>query len=162
MVAGNVYTALKHVVTGRRCRMERILLHSVCDCGGTIHHRKAKKEFMCLLLLPSAFVNGCGLNVQARSLKLSNFGRGTIRSLAQSWSGWLGAWRVRPTSSQPGSYYQQSDFLSGFAGLLLERLAPEACGSGIPNVRQPAMPINLTWRVASVKLVTAIIALGSG
>jgi len=41
MVAGNVYTALKHVVALRRCRMERILLHSVCDCGGTIHYRKA-------------------------------------------------------------------------------------------------------------------------
>jgi CIC family chloride channel protein len=46
----------------------------------------------------------------------------------------------------------------------VERLAPEACGSGIPSVKATLanVPIKLSWRVAIVKLVTAIIALGSG
>jgi len=60
-----------------------------------------------------------GLDVQsAISPGLSNwFGRGTLsavllKKLEQDEAG-HGSARV-PTSSQPGSYYQQSDFLSGF------------------------------------------------
>jgi len=43
MVAGNVYTALKHVVALAAMPNGTDLLHFVCDCGG-IHHRKAKKK----------------------------------------------------------------------------------------------------------------------
>ncbi len=81
-------------------------------------------------------------------------------------AGWLGAWRVHASHLFPAWFVLPAVGLSfGFlAGLLLERLAPEACGSGIPNVKATLanVPINLTWRVACVKLVTAIIALGSG
>ena len=49
------------------------------------------------------------------------------------------------------------------AGFLIERLAPEASGSGIPQVKATLanIPMRLSWRVAIVKLVSATIALGS-
>jgi CIC family chloride channel protein len=48
--------------------------------------------------------------------------------------------------------------------LLVEQLAPEASGSGIPQVKANLanVPIKLSWRVGSIKLLTAMIALGSG
>ena len=50
------------------------------------------------------------------------------------------------------------------AGWLVQRFAPEAAGSGIPQVKATLanVPLNLSWRVAIVKLFSAIIALGSG
>ena len=52
-------------------------------------------------------------------------------------------------------------FLSGF---LIERLAPEASGSGIPQVKAALgyIPIALNLRVAIVKIASTILALGSG
>ena len=49
-------------------------------------------------------------------------------------------------------------------GWLLQRFAPEACGSGIPSVKASLanVPVNLDWRVAIVKLIASTIALGSG
>ena len=81
-------------------------------------------------------------------------------------SGWLGAWRVHTSHLFSAWIVLPGIGLSfGFlAGLLVERLAPEAGGSGIPHVKATLanVPINLSWRVAGVKLLTSIIALGSG
>ena len=81
-------------------------------------------------------------------------------------SGWLGSWRVQASTIQPawlvlpiigGSF----GFLSG---LLIQRLAPEAVGSGIPDVKATLanVPIKLSWRIGLVKLASASMALGSG
>ena len=50
------------------------------------------------------------------------------------------------------------------AGLLVQRVAPEASGSGIPQVRAALdrVKMPLDWRIAIVKLVGGTIALGSG
>ena len=50
------------------------------------------------------------------------------------------------------------------SGWLICRFAPEAAGSGIPQVKAAlaAVPIALNLRVAAVKMVTVILAVGSG
>ncbi len=79
---------------------------------------------------------------------------------------WLETWRVHTSQVFPAWFVLPAVGLSfGFlAGLLVERLAPEASGSGIPHVKASLanVPNRLSWRVASVKLVSAIIAIGSG
>jgi len=86
--------------------------------------------------------------------------------LLQAGAGWLGAWRVHASHLFPAWIVLPAVGLSfGFlAGLLVERLAPEAAGSGIPHVKAALanVPIQLSLRVAVIKLVSAIIALGSG
>ena len=81
-------------------------------------------------------------------------------------SGWLGAWRVHASTLLPAWILLPAVGL-GFGyltGVLVERLAPEAAGSGIPHVKAALanVPIDLSWRVACVKLFTSILALGSG
>ncbi|MFM7405796.1 MAG: chloride channel protein [Cuspidothrix sp.] len=86
--------------------------------------------------------------------------------LLEQGSGWLGTWRVHTTHIFPGWIALPLIGVSlGFiSGWLVQRLAPEASGSGIPQVKASLanIPIRLSWRVAFVKLITAIIALGSG
>ncbi|WP_373530385.1 chloride channel protein [Nostoc sp.] len=81
-------------------------------------------------------------------------------------SGWLGTWRVHSTDLLPAWLALPAIGLSfGFlAGWLVQRLAPEASGSGIPQVKATLanVPMTLSWRVAGVKLLSAIIAIGSG
>lgn len=81
-------------------------------------------------------------------------------------SGWLGAWRVHASNQFPAWIVLPLVGVSfGFlSGLLVQRLAPEAGGSGIPDVKATLanVPIKLSWRIALVKLVSAIVALGSG
>ncbi len=81
-------------------------------------------------------------------------------------SGWLGTWRVHSTDFLPAWLTLPAIGLSfGFlAGWLVQRLAPEASGSGIPQVKASLanVPMTLSWRVAGVKLLSAIIAIGSG
>jgi CIC family chloride channel protein len=81
-------------------------------------------------------------------------------------SGTLGTWRVHASHLLPPWIALPIIGLCfGYiAGLLVERLAPEASGSGIPHVKASLanIPTNLSWRVASVKLLSAMIALGSG
>lgn len=81
-------------------------------------------------------------------------------------SGALGTWRVHTSHVFPAWVVLPLVGL-GFgvlAGLLVERLAPEASGSGIPQVKASLanIPVKLSWRVAGVKLLSAIIAIGSG
>ena len=82
-------------------------------------------------------------------------------------SGWLGTLRVHAATHFLPAWFvlPAVGLLLGFtSGLLVERLAPEAAGSGIPQVKAALanVPIQLSWRVAGVKLLSAIIALGSG
>ncbi len=81
-------------------------------------------------------------------------------------SGWLGAWRIHASQLfTPWLVLPAVGFSFGFlSGLLIEQLAPEAVGSGIPQVKANLanVPIKLSWRVASIKLITTIFALGSG
>jgi chloride channel protein, CIC family len=52
----------------------------------------------------------------------------------------------------------------GLSGLLVERLAPEAAGSGIPQVKAALgyVPIALDLRVAAVKWLSTCLSLGAG
>ncbi|MEH2208429.1 MAG: chloride channel protein [Nostoc sp.] len=81
-------------------------------------------------------------------------------------SGWLGTWRVHTTHLLPAWLVLPAiGLVLGFlAGWLVDRLAPEAAGSGIPQVKASLanVSVNLSWRVAGVKLLSAIIAIGSG
>ncbi|MCC5647766.1 chloride channel protein [Nostoc sp. CHAB 5824] len=81
-------------------------------------------------------------------------------------SGWLGTWRVHTTHLLPAWLALPAiGLVLGFvAGWLVDRLAPEAYGSGIPQVKATLanVPMALSWRVASIKLLSAIIAIGSG
>ncbi|MBE8971040.1 chloride channel protein, partial [Nostocales cyanobacterium LEGE 12452] len=81
-------------------------------------------------------------------------------------SGWLGTWRVHTTHLLPAWLVLPAiGLVLGFlAGWLVDRLAPEASGSGIPQVKASLanVPVTLSWRVAGVKLFSAIIAIGSG
>ncbi|UZQ52892.1 chloride channel protein [Trichothermofontia sichuanensis B231] len=80
--------------------------------------------------------------------------------------GWLGLWRVR-ASYTFSAYWVLPLFGVGggwLAGVLVERLAPEAAGSGIPQVKMAlaGLPMPLNWRVALVKLVSTVLVVGSG
>ncbi len=79
---------------------------------------------------------------------------------------WLGALRVSCAQIAPKHVVLPIfGLIGGFlSGLLVERVAPEASGSGIPQVKaaldRVRMPLNL--RIALVKLVGGIFAIGSG
>lgn len=80
--------------------------------------------------------------------------------------GWLGTLRVQISGNHlPFVVLPTIGFVFGcVAGFLVERFAPEAAGSGIPHVKAAlaGVPVRLSWRVALVKLVSSVIALGSG
>lgn len=80
--------------------------------------------------------------------------------------GWLGGWRVQLSHQFPAWVVLPLIGLGGglLAGWLIERLAPEAAGSGIPQVKAVLanVPLALNLRVAIVKMVSVIIALGAG
>ena len=81
-------------------------------------------------------------------------------------SGWLGTFRVSTSYVIPAILALPLIGASfGFlAGFLIENLAPEASGSGVPQVKASLanIPMRLSWRVAAVKLVSTILTLGSG
>jgi chloride channel protein, CIC family len=81
-------------------------------------------------------------------------------------SGWLGTWRVHTSHLFPAWIVLPIiglvfGYISGF---LVQRLAPEAAGGGVPQVKASLanIPIKLSWRVAAVKLVSAAFVIGSG
>ncbi|HEY9619347.1 MAG TPA: chloride channel protein [Crinalium sp.] len=80
--------------------------------------------------------------------------------------GWLGGWRVQAASQFPAWLVLPVLGLVGgwLSGWLIERFAPEAAGSGIPQVKAALanVPIPLNLRVATIKLVSVILSLGSG
>ncbi|MGB3613455.1 MAG: chloride channel protein [Elainellaceae cyanobacterium] len=91
---------------------------------------------------------------------------GLTAVLLRQGAGALGAWRIE-LATQP-SYWWALPVIGlvggGMAGLLVETLAPEAAGSGIPQVKMALanMPNRLNLRVALVKLVGVILTMGSG
>ncbi|MBD2005130.1 MULTISPECIES: chloride channel protein [Cyanophyceae] len=80
--------------------------------------------------------------------------------------GALGSWRVHASHFLPAWIVLPAIGVSfGFlSGWLVERQSPEAAGSGIPYVKAALaqFPIALNLRVAIVKLLSSILALGSG
>jgi CIC family chloride channel protein len=80
--------------------------------------------------------------------------------------GWLGTLRVHASIQLPAPVILPLVGLSlgFFCGWLLELLAPESTGSGIPQVKAvlAQFPVALNLRVALVKLVATILAVGSG
>ncbi|WP_309741975.1 chloride channel protein [Chamaesiphon sp. OTE_20_metabat_361] len=79
---------------------------------------------------------------------------------------WLEAWRVDVAGTfSPWLVLPPIGICGGYlSGLLVERLAPEAAGSGIPQVKAALgyFPIALDLRVAVVKWVSTALSLGSG
>lgn len=80
--------------------------------------------------------------------------------------GWLGSWRIQISHEFPAWLVLPLIGLSGgwLSGWLIEQFAPEAAGSGIPQVKAALanVPIALNLRVAIVKLVSVMTALGAG
>jgi CIC family chloride channel protein len=78
----------------------------------------------------------------------------------------LGTWRVKASLLLPaGLLLPVLGMGCGFlAGLLIERVAPETAGSGIPQVKAALayVPITLNLRVAIAKLVGTTLTLASG
>jgi CIC family chloride channel protein len=91
---------------------------------------------------------------------------GLAAVLLKSGIGWLGSWRVQMSHEFP--VWLVLPLMGGFGGLLagwlIEGLAPEAAGSGIPQVKAALanVPIALNLRVAVVKMLSVIITLGAG
>ncbi len=79
---------------------------------------------------------------------------------------WLGEWRVSESFDYPAWLLLPvvGGLGGGLAGLLIEKIAPEAAGSGIPQVKAALahVPIALDLRVAVVKLVSSLLTLSSG
>lgn len=77
---------------------------------------------------------------------------------------WLAWWRTSPTL--PLWFTLPAIGLGGgwLAGWVVQRWAPEAAGSGIPQVKAALgfVPMPLNLRVAVVKLISTLLALGSG
>ncbi|HBL10675.1 MAG TPA: chloride channel protein [Cyanobacteria bacterium UBA11162] len=80
--------------------------------------------------------------------------------------GWLGSWRIEASDLLPPilvlpTFGLVFGLLSGY---LVERLAPEASGSGIPQIKAALalFPIPLDLRVALVKLISTILSLAGG
>lgn len=80
--------------------------------------------------------------------------------------GWLGSWRVATSTLIPAAILLPAVGLFGglLTGFLVERWAPETAGSGIPHVKAALSGVNLSLnlRVALAKLLTTILAVGSG
>ncbi len=80
--------------------------------------------------------------------------------------GWLGGWRIQLTHRWPAWAVLPIVGLVGglLSGWLVERIAPETSGSGIPQVKAVLgkVPVALDLRVALVKLLGGVLALGSG
>ena len=80
--------------------------------------------------------------------------------------GWLGGWRLAGADLLPPIVALPlfGAIGGGLAGILIQRLAPEASGSGIPQVKAALayLPMPLTGRIAFVKLTSTILTLGAG
>jgi CIC family chloride channel protein len=80
--------------------------------------------------------------------------------------GVLGSWRIQSAQALPAFFVLPVIGLSFglLSGLLIEYLAPEATGSGVPQIKAvlARFPMPLDLRVGLVKLVSTIFALAAG
>ncbi len=80
--------------------------------------------------------------------------------------GWLGGWRVRLASMGWAEYILPIGGACGglIAGIIIQWIAPEAYGSGVPQVKAvlARVPLVLDLRTALGKLIAAVISIGSG
>ncbi|MBE9020386.1 chloride channel protein, partial [Chroococcidiopsidales cyanobacterium LEGE 13417] len=80
--------------------------------------------------------------------------------------GWLGGWRQHTANLFPAHIILPLIGLAGglLAGWLVDRFAPAASGSGMSEVKAvlASVPMPLNLRIAIVKLISAILVLGSG
>ncbi len=80
--------------------------------------------------------------------------------------GWLGSWRIAASLKFPPLLLLPIFGLVGglFAGILVEHLAPETVGSGIPQVKAAlaGTRVPLNFQIAIVKMLTTILTVGSG
>lgn len=81
-------------------------------------------------------------------------------------AGWLGSWRVQGSDRFSTWLFLPILGVVGglLAGFLVERIAPEAAGSGIPQVKAAlaGMKTSLDLRVAVVKLISTMVTMASG
>src|SRR5919199_3448735 len=86
--------------------------------------------------------------------------------LLKQGAGWFGSWRVHASHLLPASLALPAIglCLGLLCGFIIERLEPEATGSGIPQIKGALalFPIPLNLRVALVKLVTSILSMSAG
>ncbi|MGD1712602.1 chloride channel protein [Dapis sp. BLCC M172] len=80
--------------------------------------------------------------------------------------GWLGSWRIAASLKfPPWLLLPIFGLIGGFlTGVLVERLAPETGGSGVPQVKAAlaGMTVPLNFQIAIVKMLTTILTVGSG
>src|SRR5919199_543095 len=86
--------------------------------------------------------------------------------LLKQGAGWFGSLRVHASHLLPASLVLPAIglCLGLLCGFIIERLEPEATGSGIPQIKGALalFPIPLNLRVALVKLVTSILSMSAG
>ena len=102
----------------------------------------------------------------ALALLLTGFSAAAAGLLFKNGVGWLGTWRLRLLAQAPAVLVLP--LMGGVGGLLsallVRELAPTAAGSGITQVMVflKGRPMPMGFRVAVVKLVAGILAIGSG
>jgi len=79
---------------------------------------------------------------------------------------WLGSWRVQASQVLPAILTLPAFglFLGLLSGLIIENLAVEATGSGVPQIKGALaqFPIVLNLRIALIKLVSSILSMAAG
>ncbi len=90
-----------------------------------------------------------------------------LAAIVLKWGvGWLGGWRIRLAAMGWAEYVLPigGALGGGIAGLIIQWIAPEAYGSGVPQVKAvlARVPLVLDLRTALGKLVAAVFSIGSG
>ena len=100
------------------------------------------------------------------TLVVTSLGAAVTGLLFKTGVGWLGSWRLRLLEiASPWLVLPLLGATGGaLSGLLVQQLAPAAAGSGIPHVMRflSRQRVPMQLRVAVVKLVAGILAIGSG
>jgi chloride channel protein, CIC family len=100
------------------------------------------------------------------TLVVTSLGAAVTGLLFKTGVGWLGSWRLRLLEiASPWLVLPLLGAIGGaLSGLLVQQLAPAAAGSGIPHVMRflSRQRVPMQLRVAVVKLVAGILAIGSG
>lgn len=100
------------------------------------------------------------------TLLVTSLGAAVAGLLFKTGVGWLGSWRLRLLElASPWLVLPLLGAIGGaVSGLLVQQLAPAAVGSGIPHVMRflARQRVPMQLRVAVVKLVAGIVAIGSG